>query len=101
MQPSELPTQLPSDKPSNSPTVSLQPSNVPSNSPTEACPVGEFANSTTKECELCLPGTYQDTPSYSDSCRKCQTGYYQPGEGKTECMKCERVSTMSTWNVSR
>ena len=89
MQPSQFPTKLPSSHPSNSPTVSLQPSNAPSNSPTEACPVGHFANSSAEECQLCPPGTYQDTPSYKDRCIHCQAGTYQPEKNATTCIRCE------------
>jgi len=90
MQPSEIPTILPSNQPSNPPTDSLQPSSVPSNSPTEACPVGSFANITSRVCQLCRPGTYQNVPSYSDSCTPCEVGEYQPDEGGTNCIQCER-----------
>jgi len=89
-QPSQFPTKLPSSHPSNSPSESLQPSNIPSNSPTEACPVGHFANSSTEECQLCPPGTFQSKSTYSYSCIECQAGEYQPREGQTECMKCEK-----------
>ena len=90
MQPSEFPTKLPSTQPSNSPTESLQPSNMPSISPTKACPVGNFANSTTRACQSCPPGTYQSTATYADKCIKCEAGEYQPSEGGTECMQCKR-----------
>jgi len=87
-QPSAFPTKVPSNQPSNYPTESLLPSNVPSNSPTKACPVGSFANSTAKECQLCPPGTYQNAPSYSYACSNCKAGEYQPNEGQTKCLTC-------------
>jgi len=90
MQPSEFPTKLPSNQPSNPPTESLEPSSVPSNSPTKACSAGSFANFTTRACQSCPPGTYQNTATYADKCINCEVGTYQPDKGGKICIQCER-----------